>query len=266
MTMSWAKLDDRVTFHPKIVSAGNTAVGIWLRMITYSCAQRTDGFVPESVARMIGSSKEIERTAKHELIHRVDGGYLVHDFHEYNPTSDDDNGKKDKRAESGRIGGIKSGIARRSKNEANASKQNEANASIDSKHDASTKSNPVPSRPVLPEEKTNTHARVRGPESLAAKFDRICGVSMPDAQTTVQARDLIAAYADSTGREFDDCANDLLAEFVTWVGGWDGNHAATPHLLVKHFDTVQGLVGKKRRGATAIDRLTQANLAARGDA
>ena len=53
--MSWFKLDDKSTFHRKVVAAGNAAWGAFCRLGTHSSDQGTDGVVswrsPGSSAR-----------------------------------------------------------------------------------------------------------------------------------------------------------------------------------------------------------------------
>jgi len=52
-TLAWAKLDDGLTFHEKIVEAGNAATGVWVRGLAWSAYHLTDGFVPTKIARLV---------------------------------------------------------------------------------------------------------------------------------------------------------------------------------------------------------------------
>lgn len=266
--MPWVRIDDTMTFHHKIVVAGNAAVGAWVRLTAYSSAHGMDGKVPGSIARMVATVRDLEQAVRAGLLHAEGEDYQIHDFLHYNPSAEEVAERRSKRAESGRLGGKQSASKRSRKTEANASMI--ANAPLRMRKDSGeAKVNPVPARPDPSEENiNNAHARVRGLETLAGKFDRICGVAMPDATTTMQAKELITGYAESTGRIFDECADELLTEFRDWVATWDGKHAPTPHLLVKHFDTVQGLArqGKINQSKSAMSRLTEKVMRDRGDA
>lgn len=72
--MSWARIDDTFAWHPKVMQAGNAAVGAWLRCLVHCCASRTDGFVAAQVAKAIGSPKEIAAITAAGLWRRVKAG------------------------------------------------------------------------------------------------------------------------------------------------------------------------------------------------
>ena len=57
--MPWFKVDDGFYDHPKVLEAGNAAVGLWLRCATWSARQLTDGHVPAAIARGYGTGREI---------------------------------------------------------------------------------------------------------------------------------------------------------------------------------------------------------------
>ena len=37
--MAWFKVDDKLAFHPKVLTAGNTAIGLWVRAGAWSADQ-----------------------------------------------------------------------------------------------------------------------------------------------------------------------------------------------------------------------------------
>lgn len=86
--MPWVKIDDQITFNPKLMAAGNAAVGIWIRMIAHSAAQLTDGYITGAVSVLIAgrSRAQINTLIATGLLHKVDGGYLLNDYLEYNPS------------------------------------------------------------------------------------------------------------------------------------------------------------------------------------
>lgn len=84
--MPWFKVDDTLAFHAKIVAAGNAAVGLWVRAGAWSAQQLTDGFIPDHIVKALGRVTEASQLVSNNLWSRVDGGYLMHDFHDYNPS------------------------------------------------------------------------------------------------------------------------------------------------------------------------------------
>ena len=145
--MSWFRLDDKFHSNQKVIAARNAAVGLYVRCGTWSADQGTEGRIPSHVALMFGTKAEIARVSAAGLWQPTDYGYLIRDYLEYNLSNDEAGERREKRAEAGRAGGIKSGESRRSKREASASdsgKQIEANTNPDP-----TRPDPTPLVPVV---------------------------------------------------------------------------------------------------------------------
>jgi len=85
--MTWVRIDDQFTDHPKLASVGPVAGWVYVSGLCYAARYLTDGFVPETIAlRFAGSSPELlENLVKCSLWDRVNGGYQIHDFLDYNP-------------------------------------------------------------------------------------------------------------------------------------------------------------------------------------
>lgn len=83
--MSWAKIDDQITHHPKFIAAGNEAIGAWIRLLAYSCARLTDGLIARHVALSIAPKKTIDRLVAVRLFDLEGDDYRIHDFHDWNP-------------------------------------------------------------------------------------------------------------------------------------------------------------------------------------
>ena len=111
----------------KFALAHPTAAWLWVMSITYSVAQKTDGFVDEFAATAFLGASDDDLAALQDagLFEPVEGGWLVHDFLKWQTSVEEQEDIKSKRAEAGRLGGKKSGEIRAA--QANA-KQNEANA------------------------------------------------------------------------------------------------------------------------------------------
>jgi hypothetical protein len=73
--VTWFKVDDTLALHAKVVAAGNAAMGLWVRAGSWSAQQLSEGFVPDHIAKMLGSRAEIQRLVEARLWTREDGGY-----------------------------------------------------------------------------------------------------------------------------------------------------------------------------------------------
>ncbi len=103
--MAWARLDDAMCFHEKVVEAGNAAVGVWVRLISWSSQHLTDGEVPEKVARLVagesrGALAALERAnlvlRRSQSNPKDPGVYVIHDYLEYNPSKAEVEAKREK--------------------------------------------------------------------------------------------------------------------------------------------------------------------------
>ena len=104
--MSWVKLDDQYPDHPKIVDVGPLGMALHVAATCYCARYLTDGFVPAKVINRLinfdgisitesnGVSNAVtnisvtEQLTRAGLLEKVDGGYQVHDYLEYNPTGE----------------------------------------------------------------------------------------------------------------------------------------------------------------------------------
>lgn len=91
--MPWFKIDDGFHCHPKVLAAGNAALGLWTRLGAYCSDQLTDGFVPESIAKTYGKRGEIDRLLAVNLLENGEHsdygpGYWLHDYLDFNPSAD----------------------------------------------------------------------------------------------------------------------------------------------------------------------------------
>lgn len=139
----WFKVDDAFWSHPKVVEAGNAAIGLWLRCGTYSAQHLTDGFIPLAIAKHLGSAGLARRLVAVGLWITVDEpcGYLMHDWADYQPTRATWLARRESSAERQRIW--------REKQQANGSRN------------AVTNSVPYPTRPVPDEGEGSRRARSR---------------------------------------------------------------------------------------------------------
>lgn len=88
--MSWFKVDDKLAFHPKVVRAGNSAMGLWIRAGAWSADQQTDGFIPDTIITVLGGKPADARAlVAADLWSKDDGGHRMHDWQDYQPTRAD---------------------------------------------------------------------------------------------------------------------------------------------------------------------------------
>jgi hypothetical protein len=112
--MAWVRIDDQFTDHPKLAAAGPVAGWVYVSGLCYAARYLTDGFVPETIAlRFDGSSPEVlANLVECSLWDRVNGGYLIHDFLDYNPPAS--KVKAEREAAKARMKGNRQGNPQRS--------------------------------------------------------------------------------------------------------------------------------------------------------
>ncbi len=84
--MPWFRLDDSFHSHPKVIAAGNEAIGLFVRCGTYAAEHLTDGFIPEEVALLYGSRELAGVLVRTKLWRRTRGGWRMPDYLDYNPS------------------------------------------------------------------------------------------------------------------------------------------------------------------------------------
>ncbi len=93
--MPWARLDDRANGNQKLVALSDAAWRMWGCALIYAQDKLTDGFIPDFVIHTFGvRAKNKEAVAdelcrvlvpgKGPLWHKVEGGYQVHDYLDWN--------------------------------------------------------------------------------------------------------------------------------------------------------------------------------------
>lgn len=83
--MTWVRLDDAMTEHPKCVGLSPFAWTLWVHALCYSSRNLTDGHIPQAMLSRLSALREPEPAAA-ELVDaglwRVekDGGWVIHDY------------------------------------------------------------------------------------------------------------------------------------------------------------------------------------------
>lgn len=109
----WFKVDGNLAFHPKVIAAGNEAMGLWVRAGAWSCEQMTDGFVPTGIANaMANGMASAIALVMANLWQEVDGGYQFKDWDEFQPSGEEERARKRELSEKRKAAG-KKGAAKR---------------------------------------------------------------------------------------------------------------------------------------------------------
>jgi hypothetical protein len=174
--LSWVRIDDGAPEHRKQLDAGPKACWLWLCGLAYCNRQKArDGFIPLSKVKLLYPGlglKEAERLVQVGLWDHHPNGFVVHDYHDYQPDSERAEEIRAARSAAGRIGGKRSAEAR-AKQRAEADDQqsdSEANKQDPSKP---PKQNSTPSRPVPSQAaEAAAAARVACPKDLTLTDDQ----------------------------------------------------------------------------------------------
>lgn len=158
--MTWFKVDDSLHSHKKAMRAGVEAMGLWVLAGSWAADQLTDGWIPSYVAQRIApnidelAAKLVRAGFWVEGEHDGDEGWWFHEWRDRQPTREEVLERRQKRADAGRRGGLRSGEVRRAATEAHEA-SGEANASLV----VEAKANPDPTRPVQ-KKKTSSNRRL----------------------------------------------------------------------------------------------------------
>lgn len=103
--MPWVRLEDDFFQHPKIAPRSLAAKGLWATAIGYSNYYLTDGHISRAAARLLGATKRITDELEQAGLWKVAAdGWVIHDYHHYQPTAQSVRDRREERARSGRKG------------------------------------------------------------------------------------------------------------------------------------------------------------------
>lgn len=152
--MGWLKIDDKFPRHPKIVAGGIETSWFYTCALAHCAEQLTDGFVANGVVNMVAPHvdypKDVaERCADLELFERVDGGYLIPNYTDYNPSREEALAKRAAAAKrkAKQRAASKAKRDRQRESQGESRRDSHGDGHSDS-HGESHPPRPVPSRPV----------------------------------------------------------------------------------------------------------------------
>ena len=113
----WVKVDDSLPRHPKFIAAGDRlgkhgvtlAIGFFVQGLCYAATYLTDGLIPRVAIRGFLSAQPtavVDALVAVGLWEVVEGGYRIHDYHDYNPSAEQIRAQRAKKAEAGMRGGL----------------------------------------------------------------------------------------------------------------------------------------------------------------
>lgn len=113
--MGWFKVDDQLAFHSKVMMAGNSAMGLWVRAGSWSAAQLTGGFLPTHMANAMANMAngmangcDTDALVMAGLWQEVEGGYQFHDWDLFQPDAEAEKAKREElakaRSDAGKAG------------------------------------------------------------------------------------------------------------------------------------------------------------------
>lgn len=101
--MPWFKVDDQLAFNAKVMLAGNSAMGLWVRAGSWSSAQLTGGFIPGHMANAMANAManpcDADALVMAGLWQEVDGGYQFHDWADFQPDAEVEKQKRKETSE-----------------------------------------------------------------------------------------------------------------------------------------------------------------------
>ena len=123
----WAKVDDKLCTHPKFVGLPLAPRGLWVTALSWSCLQKTDGFIPMSALRIFGAQlRDARRLVDARMWDETEDGWCFHDWDKYQPSRREIEQRSQdvarKRQHAGSLGGSK-----KASNRAKPSSKREAN-------------------------------------------------------------------------------------------------------------------------------------------
>jgi hypothetical protein len=85
--VTWVKLDDGFTEHPKVAGLSDAAFRLHVNALCWCARRETDGVVPATVRKLLGATpKLIAELVAAGLWEETEGGHELHDYLEYNPS------------------------------------------------------------------------------------------------------------------------------------------------------------------------------------
>lgn len=236
--MGWVKLDDQRAMNKKLRQAGFEARGLDEAAICQVSADMTDGFIAEETVEMLAAAHRCRNWRKLAAVlcdvgrwEDAPGGWVIHDYLEYNPTKAQWEETVNKKKAAGKRGGQASASARGA---AVASPPARAPGKASGAAAAQRSGQAVPSRPVPSRDISQSSSTLQQPAS---------GISDDDDDPIIEALRILAE------RDLEDriAAKGPVARTDLWLT------TAYQNRVQRHADELADLAGLS--AAEIVDRL-----------
>jgi hypothetical protein len=219
--VTWIKVDDGITEHPKFAALTSDAWALWLHGTTYASRNRTDGLIPAAMLGRLSNVKNPTRVAA-ELVaaglwHEVDAGFEIHDYLEHQRSReqiDADRAAADERQ-------------RRSRARRKAASTGDGHAPVTdlSRRDTGDRHAPV----TPPETETETETETEPAKSVLGETLRV-----PEPDTNRRRRILAHARGEAR-RRWPKEADERLAQAVPRLDRILVDYPAAPDAVVVEY-------------------------------
>ncbi|MEU1736497.1 hypothetical protein [Streptosporangium sp. NPDC020145] len=268
--MTWFAVDDGFHSHPKVMAADPAALGLWVIAGAWSCANLTDGFVPDhALPRLAEGARELApKLVAVGLWRRARGGYRFHDWATYQESRE----ARLKKREEWRT---KKAKQRTRKESAGEDPQVEGQMSPgDTQGESPGESHgspappipsPIPSEEVLRTSSSSATESHDGGDEVRADVERICayladrieanGSKRPSV--TRRWRDAARLLLDKDGRTVDQ-----VIACIDWCQAdefWRGNVLSMPKLR-ERYDQLR-LAARRPHPRTSLRSTTDERVA-----
>ncbi len=127
--MTWLRVDDGFSDHPKVVGLSLCARGLWITGLVYAGRYLTNGFIPSAIIKREGEAGAIAcaELCNAGLWDTIDNGFCIHHYLDYNPSKSEVSMRRDSRSKAGKRGGEASAIARAKASDAPKSNELQTN-------------------------------------------------------------------------------------------------------------------------------------------
>ncbi|MFE7659661.1 hypothetical protein [Streptomyces celluloflavus] len=101
-TLAWVRLDDRFPSHRKVAMLSDRAFRLHVSALCWSAENLTDGVIRDTELRLVAHVRGMTATARQleaaGLWERIDDGWMLHDFHDYNPSAEQVRAERERNA------------------------------------------------------------------------------------------------------------------------------------------------------------------------
>jgi hypothetical protein len=242
--VSWAKIDDNLTFHPKVLEAGNEAIGVWVRLLAWTACYMQDGRVPDNIVRSIDPDRTViaKLVSVGMVYDKNEAGIELHDYLKFNPSKRQIEAERKKWRDK-----------KRNKKNDKAASHSTGESTMDSSGDSPVERGGETGGDAG----TGSVSGFKGGSRGIAKCDigrlqqswvRIAGVIAVNGLLEFATAVEIAAAAKSPPVDPNEYAERLIKAFCRWVDSIE-NHSKrpgkAPFKLLNNWERIQKIVDGK---------------------